>query len=84
MTTRTVWLALLVLGLLAAPASAQEAPGWNEAPYAETLTLDAGFSGDPRIVDVTPGGASENPLNGPGCVGYIGLRPDVVVDYTTG
>ena len=85
MTTRIGPVLLLLLGLLAAPAlSAQEAPGWNEEPYAQTLTLRSGFSGDPRVVDVTPGGASANPLNGPGCVGYIGYRPDVVVNYSAG
>lgn len=75
---------MLTVGFVALSASAQDIDGWDGDPYAETLTLSANFSGDPRTVDVRPGGSRANPLDGPGCVGYIGMRPDVVVNYTVG
>ncbi len=70
--------------LCAAPSVAQEIPGWNEDPYAGTLALDSGFSDDPRAISVRPGGTQANPIKGSGCTGYIGQRPDVVLDYSAG
>lgn len=58
--------------------------GWDQIPFFGTSTLEAGFSSDPRTVTVSAGGGVLNPLDGPGCVGYIGVLPTHIVDYTAG
>lgn len=78
---RLIRFAPLAALLLATAPLAQEIPGWDGEPYAGTVTLTAGFTGDPHTVDVRPGGVEANPVEGAGCTGYIGLRPDVVLDY---
>ncbi len=65
------------------PASAQNVPGWNETPYFGTMTLAGGFNGDPRTTDVRAGGSQRNPVEGGGCTGWIGARPDVNVSYSS-
>lgn len=77
-------LALVATLLLASSGSAQEIAGWRDAPYAGTVSLSAGFPDDPYVIDVTPGGAQANPIDGYGCAGYIGMAPDVVLDYDAG
>lgn len=69
--------------VLAHPSHAQNVPGWNEAPYFGTMTLSGGFNGDPRTTDVRAGGSQRNPVEGGGCTGWIGARPDVTVTYTS-
>ena len=77
-------LAPLAALLIATAPLAQEIPGWDGEPYTGTVTLSAGFSGDPHTIDVRPGGTVANPIEGVGCSGYIGMRPDVVLDYAAG
>lgn len=77
-------LALAVAALVCAAPLAQEVPGWDGEPYAGALSLEAGFSGDPRTIDVRPGGTMANPVQGAGCTGHIGQRPDVTLDYDAG
>lgn len=81
--TRCLALAAALL-LAVPPADAQEISGWSDAPYAGRIALSAGFPDDPYVMDVTPGGAQANPIDGVGCVGYIGMAPDVVLDYDAG
>ncbi len=77
-------LASALLLVLASAPRAQEVPGWDQPPYAGTLSLRSGFSDDPRTIDVSPGGTTANPVEGAGCAGYIGARPDVVLEYEAG
>ena len=69
---------------LAPVSSAQEISGWTEEPYAGTHSLSSGFSDDPYRIEVTAGGTMANPVEGAGCTGYIGTRPDVVLNYDAG
>lgn len=60
-------------------------PDHRAAPLYSRVTLSSGFTPDPYTVQVTAGGADPNPIDGPGCVGYIAsAQPDVVVDYSAG
>lgn len=61
------------------------APNFRATPLYSRVTLSHGFSPDPFAIDLDAGGPDENPVEGPGCVGYISAaQPDVVVDYTAG
>jgi hypothetical protein len=75
--------ACFLLAAFTLPSSAQNIPGWNEAPYFGEMTLSGGFSGDPRTTDVRAGGSQRNPVEGGGCTGWIGARPDLNVTYST-
>lgn len=87
--TYNVWVATFgesandaVLHITEVPRSSV-APDHRALPARGRITLRSGFTPDPYAVDVTAGGPDSNPLDGPGCVGYIqASRPDLVVDYT--
>ena len=68
----------------AAPALAQPNP--NLRPFSGTLTLGAGFSGDPRTIPVTAGGGNDLNLSEvrDHCTGYISDRPDFRLNYRAG
>ena len=61
------------------------APDHRAFPLSGRIELASGFTPDPYEVGITAGGPDENPIDGPGCVGYIAAsQPDLVVDYTAG
>jgi len=71
---------LLLAALALAPSLA--AQDWNAEPLYGTASLESGFTPDPHTVSVVSGGATANPISGPGCVGYIAdSQPDVNVEY---
>lgn len=67
--------------LLVGPAVAQN-PGL--APNYGTLSLNAGFTPDPRSVNVSAGGSVDGSALPGACVGMISDAPDVRVNYTAG
>lgn len=78
--------ALLVALALPAPDLRAQAADLNVDgdPFFETLSLTTGFSGDPRTITLRAGGGVSARGLGPGCVGNIGSRPDVRLDYEAG
>jgi len=67
--------------LLALPVPAQD---FNLNPTFGTINLTAGFTPDPRFIDVTAGGTINAERLGNNCAGSISNPPDVRVNYTTG
>lgn len=77
-----------------APTTAPSAPGSIESsgnldpdgePYYETLRLSAGFSDDPRLIEVHAGGLADASFLPSECQGAaIGFRPDVRLLYQAG
>lgn len=54
------------------------------APISGTVTLDAGFTPDPKIVSVTSGGRHDVSRSiGGSCTGFVSGAPDVRVNYRT-
>lgn len=80
------YLAFLALAaLLAAPSALAQEPNWQGSPLYGRVDLASGFTPDPHSVQVTAGGTTPNPINGPGCVGYIAAsQPDYNVFYDAG
>jgi hypothetical protein len=54
------------------------------APTYGTVTLDGGFTSDPRIVRLTAGGEVDAATLQPGCTGFVSRAPDVRVAYQAG
>lgn len=73
--------AALCAAVLAAPVPAQD---FNLNPTFGTITLVAGFTPDPRTIDVTAGGNINAERLGRDCAGSIANPPDVRVNYTSG
>ncbi|MFN3449915.1 MAG: peptidase S1 [Roseococcus sp.] len=73
--------AVLALGVLAAPVPAQN---FNLNPTFGTIALVAGFTPDPRFIDVTAGGSIAAERLGRDCAGSIANAPDVRLNYTAG
>ncbi|MGZ9809701.1 peptidase S1 [Pseudoroseicyclus sp. H15] len=66
-------LALVTLGT----GAAQACPDWQAAPYFGQITLNAGFTPDPYVRNITAGGTQS--LSGCGAAGWAGFttsRPD--------
>ena len=80
----------VAVGLLAGggslSAQTQSGPDLNVDgdPYFATLTLESGFSDDPRQVHMRAGGARTGDGLGPDCAGSIATRPDVRLRYEAG
>lgn len=53
------------------------------ATYRE-LELDAGFSGDPRVIPLRAGGTIDASRLGSPCTGFIARAPDVRLTYSAG
>lgn len=53
-------------------------------PISSTVSLSAGFSGDPRRIQVTSGGSIDASALGSPCVGRISNAPDVRLHYDSG
>lgn len=82
MRSRFLAAALAAAGLAAAaPVAAQN---FNLAPTFGTIALVAGFTPDPRVIDVTAGGTIAADRLGAGCTGTIANAPDVRLNYTAG
>ncbi|MEO1168360.1 MAG: peptidase [Pseudomonadota bacterium] len=64
-----------------APASAQNV---NLDPSYGTINLQAGFSDDPRLVELSSGGSVDASTISSSCRGYIANAPDVRVFYSSG
>lgn len=56
----------------------------NSAPGYGTVTLNTGFTPDPRIVRLTSGGEVDAATLQPGCTGFVSRAPDVRVTYQAG
>jgi hypothetical protein len=63
------------------PAFAFAQPNANAAPISGEITLSSGFTGDPRIIAVTAGGANNAARTANGCAGFISDRPDVRLNF---
>jgi len=53
-------------------------------PYFGTVRLRAGFPEDPHTVTLLAGGSVNQAGLPSGCLGNVGARPDVVIEYTAG
>ena len=73
--------ATLFAAMLAAPVPAQD---FNRNPTFGTIALTAGFTPDPRTIDVTAGGTINAERLGRNCAGSIANAPDVRLNYTSG
>lgn len=72
-----------ILGAVAlSPAS--PAQNFNLPPSFGTINLVAGFTPDPRFIDVTAGGTIAADRLGRDCTGTIANPPDVRLNYTAG
>lgn len=79
---RTIAL-LLAVAVVAPAAGAQRMPNFKAAPRYSDVVLESGFTPDPYAVRVRAGGGTDNPVDGPGCVGRIAdSQPDVNLTYS--
>lgn len=74
-------LALAIATLPHAPAMAQNVGG---TPVFGATTLNAGFTPDPRTVNLSAGGPNDAAGLGGQCIGMIGESPDYRLTYTAG
>jgi hypothetical protein len=79
---RTFLLLAATAALLATAASAQ--PNFNRPPSFGTINLSAGFSDDPRVINVTAGGRLNAASIDSSCVGSVANSPDVRLNYEAG
>lgn len=54
------------------------------APSYGTVTLNGGFTPDPRVIRLTSGGEVDAATLQPGCTGFLSRAPDVRVAYQAG
>lgn len=73
--------AATVATAVSAPAAAQN---YNLDPTYGTVELNAGFSDDPRLVQLSSGGSIDASSISGDCRGYIANAPDVRVVYSSG
>ena len=78
---RTFAICATAIGIAAAPAHAQNV---NLDPSYGTIQLRAGFSDDPRLVELSSGGRNLASDTANGCRGYVANAPDVRVIYSSG
>ena len=78
---RTFAICATAIGIAAAPAQAQNV---NLDPSYGTIQLRAGFSDDPRLVELSSGGRNLASDTANGCRGYVATAPDVRVIYSSG
>ena len=76
--TITATAAMLAISV---PAAAQN---YNLDPTYGTINLRAGFSDDPRLVELSSGGSINASSLGNGCRGFVANAPDVRVVYSSG
>jgi hypothetical protein len=68
--------------MVAGPAAAQ--PNRSADPISGTISLDAGFTPDPRVINVRAGGAERAQSVSGSCAGFISTRPDIRLNYDAG
>ena len=56
----------------------------NGAANYGTITLNAGFDGDPRVIDLRAGGSINASSVGSSCSGFVTGNPDVKLNYSAG
>ena len=74
--------AMLAGLVVAGPATAQPNP--NGTPNYGTVTLNNGFTPDPRVVSLRAGGDQPANRAGSNCAGFITSAPDVRLQYSAG
>lgn len=81
---KTFWAgaALLTSVAVAGPAAAQ--PNMNADPNYGTVTLNSGFTPDPRVVSLRAGGDRPASQAASNCAGFITSAPDVRLNYEAG
>ncbi|MEQ8404698.1 MAG: hypothetical protein RKE49_06335 [Oceanicaulis sp.] len=73
------------MGLGGGSAASAGGPNPNAAPLYRALSLSAGFSNDPRSIELTAGGAyNARDIQGASCTGNIASAPDVSLNYSAG
>ncbi|WP_312127553.1 hypothetical protein [Brevundimonas sp.] len=76
---------VLIAALAMAPVTAAQAQDWRGTPVFGQVRLEAGFTPDPHVVELTAGGGTDaGRLAGGRCNGNIGHNPDYVLRYTAG
>jgi hypothetical protein len=73
--------ATLATSIALLPAAAQD---FNAAPNFGTVTLNAGFTPDPRVTAVRAGGSLDASGLSSSCRGFISNAPDVRLNYRSG
>lgn len=81
MMFRTLLTATAAMAALGAAATAQN---YNLDPTYGTVSLSAGFSPDPYVVNVQSGGSIPASNASSSCRGYIANAPDVRLNYSAG
>ena len=56
----------------------------SQVPSYGTVTLNGGFTPDPRVVRLTSGGEVNAATLQPGCTGFVSRAPDLRVTYQAG
>ena len=75
---------MLLAGAAALATTASAQPNFNANPSFGTIALGSGFSGDPRIINVTAGGRLSAQSIDPDCRGSVANAPDVRLNYDAG
>lgn len=75
---------MLLIGTAAIATTASAQPNFNANPSFGTISLSAGFTGDPRIINVTAGGRLSAQSIDPDCRGSVANAPDVRLNYEAG
>jgi hypothetical protein len=84
MSTISVRLAVSAMALAAFLTTGAMAQDIGRTPVSGTVTLDAGFTPDPKIVSVASGGRHDTSRSiGGACTGFVSGAPDVRVNYRT-
>ena len=68
--------AVAALTLSLAPVAAMACPDWRGAPHFGDIQLNAGFTPDPFVRNITAGGTTDLARCGFDAGGYITARPD--------
>lgn len=72
----------LVAALLVVPFTTAQAQDWRGTPVFGQTRLQAGFTPDPQVIEMTAGGSIDaGTLAGGRCAGRIGYNPDYVLRY---
>jgi hypothetical protein len=81
MTGRKLAFAAAAIAAIAVPAAAQN---YNARPNYGEITLNAGFTPDPRVINLRAGGDLDAQDLSSSCRGFITNAPDVRLHYNAG